>query len=119
TRSAGCRLATTTNAAVGEVVTAPPHACHTSRTRPRGPHFSAATRRVAPPKRAAHGGAPPGRACSSRRDERGDAVECSVDHIVGVVLVRDRKSTRLNSSHVSSSYAVLCLKKNKPRSRLV
>src|SRR5699024_12629377 len=25
----------------------------------------------------------------------------------------DRKSTRLNSSHVSSSYAVFCLKKNK------
>src|SRR5207249_11238343 len=25
---------------------------------------------------------------------------------------RDRKSTRLNSSHVSSSYAVFCLKKN-------
>src|SRR6266513_4707997 len=27
--------------------------------------------------------------------------------------VRDRKSTRLNSSHVSSSYAVFCLKKKK------
>src|SRR5699024_11947723 len=27
---------------------------------------------------------------------------------------RDRKSTRLNSSHVSISYAVFCLKKNKP-----
>src|SRR5690606_39330034 len=26
--------------------------------------------------------------------------------------VRDRKSTRLNSSHVKSSYAVFCLKKN-------
>src|SRR5207249_12112972 len=26
---------------------------------------------------------------------------------------RDRKSTRLNSSHVSISYAVFCLKKNK------
>src|SRR5699024_6995271 len=26
---------------------------------------------------------------------------------------RDRKSTRLNSSHVSISYAVLCLKKNR------
>src|SRR5699024_12604040 len=25
---------------------------------------------------------------------------------------KDRKSTRLNSSHVSTSYAVLCLKKN-------
>src|SRR5690242_21600441 len=27
---------------------------------------------------------------------------------------RDRKSTRLNSSHMSSSYAVFCLKKKKP-----
>src|SRR5207249_8116307 len=27
---------------------------------------------------------------------------------------RDRKSTRLNSSHVSSSYAVFCLKKKNP-----
>src|SRR5690625_6507191 len=27
------------------------------------------------------------------------------------VLKRDRKSTRLNSSHVASSYAVFCLKK--------
>src|SRR3712207_6954246 len=26
----------------------------------------------------------------------------------------DRKSTRLNSSHVNISYAVFCLKKNKP-----
>src|SRR5690625_5731331 len=35
---------------------------------------------------------------------------------VAVVAVRafgDRKSTRLNSSHVASSYAVFCLKKNK------
>src|SRR5204862_6662826 len=29
--------------------------------------------------------------------------------------VRDRKSTRLNSSHVESSYAVFCLKKKKRR----
>src|SRR5699024_12576518 len=29
----------------------------------------------------------------------------------GVGLIRDRKSTRLNSSHVSISYAVFCLKK--------
>src|SRR6266704_2794844 len=28
---------------------------------------------------------------------------------------RDRKSTRLNSSHVSISYAVFCLKKKKPQ----
>src|SRR5207249_7167590 len=29
------------------------------------------------------------------------------------ILERDRKSTRLNSSHVSISYAVFCLKKKK------
>src|SRR5699024_12419538 len=29
------------------------------------------------------------------------------------IAVRDRKSTRLNSSHVSISYAVFCLKKKK------
>src|SRR5699024_10494587 len=31
----------------------------------------------------------------------------------GAVEVEDRKSTRLNSSHVSISYAVFCLKKKK------
>src|SRR5690625_268750 len=30
---------------------------------------------------------------------------------VGLVVDRDRKSTRLNSSHVAISYAVFCLKK--------
>src|SRR5699024_11322905 len=33
--------------------------------------------------------------------------------IVGSSLVKDRKSTRLNSSHVSISYAGFCLKKKK------
>src|SRR5699024_11520738 len=32
-------------------------------------------------------------------------------HQVGVQVLQDRKSTRLNSSHVSISYAVFCLKK--------
>src|SRR2546426_2560055 len=32
----------------------------------------------------------------------------------GTVLRRDRKSTRLNSSHLVISYAVFCLKKKKP-----
>src|SRR5690625_5364492 len=32
---------------------------------------------------------------------------------------RDRKSTRLNSSHVAISYAVFCLKKNKEISAVV
>src|SRR5690625_5571972 len=31
--------------------------------------------------------------------------------------VRDRKSTRLNSSHVAISYAVFCLKKKKKKKR--
>src|SRR5207249_5235778 len=31
---------------------------------------------------------------------------------------RDRKSTRLNSSHVSISYAVFCLKKKKNKARI-
>src|SRR6516225_7293750 len=31
----------------------------------------------------------------------------------GVAMIEDRKSTRLNSSHMSISYAVFCLKKKK------
>src|SRR3712207_8719717 len=33
----------------------------------------------------------------------------------GLALVRDRKSTRLNSSHANISYAVFCLKKKKKK----
>src|SRR5690625_5903598 len=34
------------------------------------------------------------------------------DHVsMGTIAARDRKSTRLNSSHVAISYAVFCLKK--------
>src|SRR5437870_8821761 len=36
-----------------------------------------------------------------------------LDEILADVLARDRKSTRLNSSHVAISYAVFCLKKKK------
>src|SRR5699024_11530099 len=39
------------------------------------------------------------------------AVDCLVPGIGEIVGGRDRKSTRLNSSHVSISYAVFCLKK--------
>src|SRR5699024_497975 len=40
-----------------------------------------------------------------------------VFHVVAAALqtITDRKSTRLNSSHVSISYAVFCLKKKKTR----
>src|SRR5690554_6994270 len=34
---------------------------------------------------------------------------------IGVVIGADRKSTRLNSSHVRISYAVFCLKKKKKK----
>src|SRR5690606_41132272 len=48
------------------------------------------------------------RAYGSRRsDEHGVAAGSRA----GVVVHRDRKSTRLNSSHVKISYAVFCLKK--------
>src|SRR5438876_5903973 len=43
-----------------------------------------------------------------------EAVEISLPKIEGSELitdVKDRKSTRLNSSHPSNSYAVFCLKK--------
>src|SRR5437870_6562964 len=68
-----------------------------------------------------------------RRNSDGDDADCETDlpsailhieipHIEGVVLDelparfiedKDRKSTRLNSSHVAISYAVFCLKKKK------
>src|SRR5258705_8234709 len=38
------------------------------------------------------------------------------DHDAGI-WVRDRKSTRLNSSHLGISYAVFCLKKKKKNNR--
>src|SRR3712207_8180897 len=37
---------------------------------------------------------------------------------ISVPVTRDRKSTRLNSSHANISYAVFCLKKNKHPSLL-
>src|SRR3712207_8095737 len=46
-------------------------------------------------------------ACGGAADEEGN-VEALALH-----LARDRKSTRLNSSHANISYAVFCLKKKK------
>src|SRR5438067_9322274 len=39
------------------------------------------------------------------------ADDIEIDPLQGRTQLRDRKSTRLNSSHVSISYAVFCLKK--------
>src|SRR2546427_9274628 len=49
---------------------------------------------------------------------RGEPVEDAaqvVSRMCDVVMIRDRKSTRLNSSHSQISYAVFCLKKKKER----
>src|SRR5207253_8682838 len=45
-------------------------------------------------------------------------VEELVDLGDSVLVVVDRKSTRLNSSHVAISYAVFCLKKKKLKNNL-
>src|SRR5215475_2069655 len=48
--------------------------------------------------------------------ERGD-VQAVAAVVVDVPQVEDRKSTRLNSSHVKISYAVFCLKKKKKKKK--
>src|SRR5690606_34148114 len=49
-------------------------------------------------------------------DPHGDLVETVLNYIPRRRL-KDRKSTRLNSSHVKISYAVFCLKKKRQTSR--
>src|SRR3712207_7045763 len=41
-------------------------------------------------------------------------IASSVEGVSTAYELQDRKSTRLNSSHANISYAVFCLKKNKP-----
>src|SRR3989442_9113337 len=49
---------------------------------------------------------------------QGDARNSGHGRPTGVKSMRDRKSTRLNSSHVRISYAVFCLKKKKKKKAL-
>src|SRR5689334_14968224 len=69
------------------------------------------------------GGAPLADAGGLRRDYRPLPVPAGPEHRqrfhrAGQALVRpDRKSTRLNSSHSSISYAVFCLKKKKKKKK--
>src|SRR5207249_6877785 len=56
----------------------------------------------------------------SRRNKNALSVAGGVAILIAAILLpllltRDRKSTRLNSSHVSISYAVFCLKKKKKK----
>src|SRR5699024_12682309 len=57
---------------------------------------------------ALRGGTP--RGISTRLIARPSGMLCTAMAVV-IKSPRDRKSTRLNSSHVSNSYAVFCLKK--------
>src|SRR3712207_7824214 len=50
---------------------------------------------------------------------QGDGRRAAVEQLDVVVLVGDRKSTRLNSSHANISYAVFCLKKKIRLKRLL
>src|SRR5690349_22824063 len=50
------------------------------------------------------------RSCSSKAEEVGASLRLRMRQETSS---RDRKSTRLNSSHVEISYAVFCLKKKK------
>src|SRR5438876_1957764 len=53
--------------------------------------------------------------CRLSMGSRDDTTGCYSDWSTNADRRRDRKSTRLNSSHPSISYAVFCLKKKKKR----
>src|SRR2546429_6025597 len=52
----------------------------------------------------------------SWRSRHASAPPCARSSPIWNTVVRDRKSTRLNSSHGYISYAVFCLKKKEPES---
>src|SRR5207249_9808193 len=55
---------------------------------------------------------------AGRLDAQGGAAGGQPDKRQGRSARPDRKSTRLNSSHVSISYAVFCLKKKKEKNKM-
>src|SRR5256885_3854175 len=55
--------------------------------------------------------------CTSAGDVRPSASPASTVAVKSPTVVQDRKSTRLNSSHLVISYAVFCLKKKKKHSK--
>src|SRR5690554_7055704 len=50
--------------------------------------------------------------------QAGIEIETRNISLAGRILAQDRKSTRLNSSHVRISYAVFCLKKKKKKKKI-
>src|SRR5688572_32336235 len=59
----------------------------------------------------------PGDVAGKRSGTGGDRAGVSSDLCVTECARRDRKSTRLNSSHSQISYAVFCLKKKKKKKK--
>src|SRR5690349_22717933 len=57
----------------------------------------------------------PGASPEEVESEVSQKIEEVVNTVEGIQEMRDRKSTRLNSSHVEISYAVFCLKKKKKK----
>src|SRR5439155_4877477 len=55
------------------------------------------------------------RSCALRGGQEGDYQSTQPTDRAVTDIIRDRKSTRLNSSHVAISYAVFCLKKKKTK----
>src|SRR5262252_1138118 len=64
-------------------------------------------------------GQPPSSCCAAARASRLRANSASVNQPRPTSVGRDRKSTRLNSSHTVISYAVFCLKKKKKNNKLM
>src|SRR3712207_8337072 len=65
-----------------------------------------------------HGDVAPVEARAVHLAERGGGDRHGVERVEQRLERRDRKSTRLNSSHANISYAVFCLKKKKLIARL-
>src|SRR2546426_7834780 len=79
---------------------------------PTPPPFRYRRDRVARRNRGGHGPLPPLRDPAEETHARGDARRDHRAEFLRPDHVADRKSTRLNSSHLVISYAVFCLEKN-------
>src|SRR3989454_3009398 len=51
----------------------------------------------------------------AHEDDADRAMQSALDQLTALERLKDRKSTRLNSSHLVISYAVFCLKKKKKK----
>src|SRR5439155_11238701 len=76
-------------------------------------HGEARHPRLARPRGDLEGGAAAQRGLGEASLSDDDGARASHARVVVIAQRRDRKSTRLNSSHVAISYAVFCLKKKK------